>query len=114
MGSPRSNKSINTVEGNTAPPLVLTAQRGKAVIPLAGCTVALVITNNGVVMNAGHQACTITDAPNGVVEYVREAGDISKAGTYPCDLVITYSDSTVETLWTQLILNVAKASGSTT
>jgi len=108
-------QTIQTVEGNTAPPIVLTCQRNGVAINLSGCSVALVIAqNNTTITNTSHQGCTVTDVTNGVISYVRQTGDIPTAGNYFCDIVITYSDTTVETLWQQLKLVVGKKSGSTT
>ena|ERR1035437_3188114 len=107
-------KIIPTVEGNTAPPLVLTAQRKNVAINLSGCTTALVITKGNITTNTGHQACTVTDSTNGIVSYVRQAGDIPTAGSYLCDLVVTYGDATVEVLYDQLKVVARKKSGSTT
>ncbi len=108
-------QTINTVEGNTAPPLLLTCQRQGVAINLTGCSVALVIAqNNTTITNTGHQSCSVTDVINGIISYTRQAGDIPTAGNYFCDIVITYGDGTIETLWTQLKLVVGKKSGSTT
>lgn len=111
----RTIQNIQTVEGNTAPPLVLTCQRQGVAINLTGCTVNLAIwQNNTILTNTGHQSCTITDEVNGIVTYVRQAGDIPTAGNYFCDIIVTYGDATLETLYTQVKLIVAKKSGSTT
>lgn len=110
----RSTKIIKTVEGNTAPPLTLTAQEGGVAINLTGCTVDLIITQKGVQTNSGHTACTVTDVINGIVTYVRQAGDIPTKGNYNCDLQVTYGDGTKQILFTQLILQVEKKSNSTT
>lgn len=115
MAKSRPLQTIETVEGNTAPPLVLTCQRQGVAINLSGCTVALVIAqNNTTITNIGHQGCTVTDSLNGIITYVRQTGDISTAGNYFCDIVVTYGDGTIETLWTQVKLVVGKKSGSTT
>lgn len=111
----RTIQTIKTVEGNTAPPLILTCQRDNVAINLTGCSVALAIwQNNTTLTNVGHQGCTTTDVINGIVSYVRQAGDMTTAGNYFCDLIVTYSDDTIETLYTQLKLIVGKKSGSTT
>jgi len=99
-----ATKTINSVAGNTAPPLELTAQRNNVDINLSGCTVDLIITLNDLQTNTGHTTCTITDATNGVVQYVRQAGDIPTADTYLCDLKVTYGDGTSEVLYDQLKL----------
>lgn len=110
----RTVQTINTVEQNTAPPLDLTAQRSGTAINLAGCTINLVITLSGVQTNTGHTGCTIVNSATGLVSYVRQSTDTPTAGIYLCDLIVTYSDTTVEVLYTQLKLNVAKKSNSST
>lgn len=99
-----ATKTINTVAGNTAPPLELTAQRNNVSINLAGCTVDLIISLNDVRTNPGHTLCVITDSPNGVVRYTRQANDLITADTYICDLKVTYGDGTFEVLYDQLKL----------
>lgn len=107
-----ATKKIFTVATNTAPALVLTATRGKVVVPLNATTVTLIITKSGAVTNTGHQTCTITDAPNGIVSYTRQTGDIPTAGSYTCDLKITYADTTFEILYDQLQIIARKPAGT--
>lgn len=97
-----ASKTINSVSGNTAPPLELTAQRNNVDINLTGCTVNLIMTLNGVQTNTGHTGCTIVDAANGLVHYVRLTGDTPTPDTYLCDLKVTYGDGTFEILYDQL------------
>lgn len=103
---------ILTVAGNTAPPLELTCERDSVVIDLSGCTVALIITQGTTTKNTGHQTCTVTDAANGLVTYVRQAGDTPTAGSYNCDLKVTYGDDTFEILYDILVLKCRKPSGA--
>lgn len=103
---------LNTVAGNTAPPLELTAKRDGVVIDLTNCTVDLIITQGTTVLNTGHQSCTITGAVAGEVSYVRQAGDMPLAGTYVCDLKVTYSDLTFEILYDVLKVKARKPSGT--
>lgn len=110
----RPQQIINTVEGNTAPPIVLTAQRQNSIINLSGCTADLLIWNGSTQTNVGHTSCVVTSAVSGVVTYTRQAGDIPTAGNYFCDLKITYGDTTFEILWQVLKLVVGKKSGSST
>lgn len=111
----RTIQTISTVEGNTAPPLILTCQRQGTPINLTGCSVNLIIANSqNVITNTGNQACSVTDVINGIISYVRGTGDIPIAGTYFGDIQVIYGDGTQEILWQQLKLVVAKKSGSTT
>jgi hypothetical protein len=105
-----STVKIETVAGNTAPPIQLTAKRAGVVIPLSSgiSSVKLYITKAGSQTNTGHETCTITDAANGVVSYTRQAGDLPTKGSYKCDLLINYSNSTNEVL-TDILLLVARA-----
>lgn len=108
-----ATQTYKTVAGNTAPPLTLTATRDGAAITLVSASkVELIITQNSTVLNAGHQTCTITDAANGVVTYVRSTGDIPTTGTYTCDLKVTYADTTFEILYDQLKIKARKPAGS--
>lgn len=104
--------TLKTVVSNTAPPLAITAQRDGTVINLAGCTVNLIITQGTTTLNTGHQGCTITNALNGIVSYVRQAGDIPTPGAYICDLQVTYGDGTVEILYDQLKIKARKKAGT--
>lgn len=103
-----AKKTINTVAGNTAPVLTLTAERDDVVLNLTGCTVDLIITKSKVQTNTGHTGCVITDAANGVVTYARRAGDTAVSGSYPCDMKVTYSDLTFEILYDILVLKCRK------
>lgn len=105
-------ETIKTVAGNTAPPLALTAKRKGVVVDLTNCTVDLIITQGTTFLNTGHTSCTITTAASGLVSYVRHAGDIPTAGTYICDLRVTYVDATVEILYDQLKIIARKKSGT--
>lgn len=99
-----ATETINTVAGNTAPPLTLTAQRDNEAIDLNGCTVNIIITLDDVQTNFGHTNCTIIDSANGIVRYTRQTGDTTTADTYICDLKVTYGDGTFEILYDQLKL----------
>lgn len=103
---------LNTVAGNTAPALALTAKRGGVVVDVTGATVSLIITSGGVVTNAGHQTCSLTSPTLGLVSYTRIAGDLSVKGTYICDLKIVYSGGGVEILYDQLRIKARAPAGS--
>lgn len=101
-------RKIKIVEDNTAPSLLLTAQREGTAIDVTGCTVALVISKGNVITNTGHQNCTLVTPTSGRVQYDPQAGDFSTPGVYKADLRITYADSTVETLYDQLKFQVRR------
>ena len=94
--------TLKIVEGNTAPPFSITCERNGTTIDLTGCTVALNITNGVVQTNLGHTGCVNANPTTGVVVYQPQTGDFPTAGTYLCDVVITYADSTIETIYDQL------------
>lgn len=112
-----AKQTIKTVAGNTAPPLELTCERDDGtgtltVIDLTSCTVKLYIYKGKTQTNTGHETCTITGASTGDITYVRSTGDTSVAGSYICDIKVTYSDTTFEILYDQLILKCRKLSGT--
>jgi hypothetical protein len=94
--------TLKIVEGNTAPPFSITCQRNGTVIDLTGCTVNLIITNGLVQTNIGHTACTNSNPTTGVVIYTPQTGDFATAGSYTCDVAITYANLSVETIYDQL------------
>ena len=111
-----ATQTIKIVEGNTAPSVTLTCLRqpGNVIINVTGCTVDLLIYNNGVQTNAGHTGCTLTTPASGVVTYTLHAGDTTPSGTYLCDLQVTYGDGSVEILYDNLKIKARKKLGSTT
>lgn len=108
-----AKQTINTVSGNTAPPLTLTCERDGVVIDLTSCTVDLLIHKGKVQTNTGHTSCTVNSPQTaGIVTYTRSTGDTTVSGTYNCDLKVTYSDNTFEILYDILVLKCRKPSGT--
>lgn len=103
---------IDTVEGNTYPSIQVTCERNGTLIDLTGCTVSLIICLNGVQTNEGHTGCTITNASQGIITYQQESTDFATAGTYYCDVHVTYPSGGSETLYDQLAVNVRKMTNS--
>lgn len=98
-----ATQTVKLVEGNSAPPIVLTAQRPDGtVINLTGATVSLIVTKARAITNAGHQTCVLTIPASGIVTYTPTTTDFPTQGTYVCDLKIVYSDTTVEIVYDQL------------
>jgi len=93
--------TLKTVAGNTAPPLQITCERSGSAINLTSCTVKLVIAKGATITQAGRNA-TITSASTGVITYTPLTTDFPTAGSYKVDVVITYSDLSVEVLYNQL------------
>lgn len=97
-----STQTLKIAEQNTAPPLQLTCQRDGVNINISGCTVDLIITSGSIQTNTGHTGCTIVDPVNGLVSYTLHANDIPTAGSYKCDVKVTYTDGSNEVLYDQL------------
>lgn len=101
--------TLKITEQNTTPPFDVTCKRDGVVINLTTASlVELIISKNGVQTNAGHEACTVTDAANGVVEYVPEATDLVGAAKFTCDVEITYNNGKNEVLYDQLKIKTRK------
>jgi hypothetical protein len=103
-----ATKRINTVQGNTAPPLLLTALRSGVAIDVTGATVDIFIFKGSTQTNPGHTTCTVVTPTSGTVSYAPQAGDFSTPGTYKADLQVTYVDGTVERLYDQLLIKARK------
>lgn len=101
-------RKIKIVEDNTAPGILLTAQRDGVAIDLTGATVDLIIAKGSTITNTGHQGCTLVTPTSGRVQYDPQAGDFSTPGTYKADLRITYADASVEVLYDQLKFQVRR------
>lgn len=99
---------INMVEGDTAPDRTFTITRGGTAVNLTGATVKLVLvdTGSGLVTNAAHQPCSIITAASGIVQYSFLAGDIASANVHFGDIVVTYSNSQIETDFDRIIIHV--------
>lgn len=100
------------VQNDTKPDMVFTVTRSNAVVSLVGATVKFKIKHStGVVTNAAHQTCVLTDAVNGVCKYIFVTGDLPYSGTYTCDLEITYADASIESSPKAIVLNVRAENG---
>jgi hypothetical protein len=97
-----STQTLKIVEQNTAPPIQITCQRAGQSIDVTGCTVDLIITNGSVQTNTGHTSCNLVTPTAGLVQYTPQTGDFPTAGTYTCDVKITYSTGSQEVLYDQL------------
>lgn len=104
---------IKRVQNDTAPDWTFSVARPDGTVPtLSGSTVNFIIKSpSGAVTNAGHQACTITDATTGEGYYTFLAGDLPDAGDYLCDLSIVYSNGQIETVPKALTLEARAEAG---
>lgn len=101
-------RKIKITEDNTAPSLLLTAERDGVAIDVSGSTVELIIAKGSTIKNAGHQGCTLVAPTSGRVQYNPQTGDFDTPGTYKADLKITYGDGSIETLFDQLKFQVRR------
>jgi hypothetical protein len=103
-----ATQKIKWVEDNTAPPIVLTLERGGVIIDVTAATVNLIIARGNTITNTGHQACVPTTPTSGVVTYSPQVGDFPTPGTYKADVQIIYGDGSKEVLYDQLQLKARK------
>lgn len=101
-------RKIKIVEDNTAPSILLTAQREGAAIDVTGATVNLIIAKGSTITNAGHQTCVLVTPTSGRVQYNPQVGDFATPGKYKADLQIIYADLTTEILYDQLSFQVRR------
>lgn len=104
---------IKLVQGDTAPTYQFSLVRADGTIPnLTGATVNFYIKGpTGTATNAGHTACTITDVAGGLGYYDFQTNDLPSAGTYTCDLSITFASGKIETAFKQVELSVRAQNG---
>ena len=102
-------KTINIVQENTAPPIVLNCKRDDgSIIDLTGCTVEVIIARGSTITNAGHQEATVVTPTAGQIQYDPEATDFPTPGTYKADVRVTYANATYEVLYEQQKFKVRK------
>lgn len=96
-----------SVVTNTAPTITISLVRSSAAINLTGCSVTLIMSLNGTVINSGHQTCTIsTPATSGIVTYALLTADTATSGTLQCEVKITYGDATTEIIYQKFQISV--------
>lgn len=87
------------VEENTAPDIEITLNRDGSPINLTTVSaIDLYITLNGVVTNSV-TACSVVDPLLGTIVYTPGVSDFTDPGSYNAEVVITYGDGTVETIY---------------
>lgn len=87
------------VEENTAPDIQMTLNRDGSPINLTTVSaIDLYITLNGVVTNPV-TACSVVDPLLGTIVYTPGASDFTDPGSYNAEVVITYGDGTIETIY---------------
>jgi hypothetical protein len=101
--------SLKTVVGNTAPQYSITCDRPDgSIIVLTSTTPRLYLYLNKVQQNIGRETSTVSilDAVNGIIGWQPASGDFNQKGNYKANIVITYSDNSVETLFNQALFSV--------
>ncbi len=85
--------------GDTLPIIEATLydQEGE-VLDLSGATVMLYVVSTDELTTLVSAACTIVDAPNGVVRYVWQAGDTDILGKYDFEFEVTFSGGGIATV----------------
>lgn len=101
--------TLQTVVGNTAPQYQITCKRPDGtVINLTNCTVKHYLYLNKVQQNIGREGSTVTiiDALNGIIGWQPASGDFNQKGNYKGNVVVTYVDTSTETLYNQTAFSV--------
>lgn len=94
-------------QGRTRPyfAVQLLQESDDTVVDLTNCTVALNFRhkdNRSAAVSSG--ACSITDATNGKVEYRWGASDLNAPGLYVAEFVITFADTTTQSVFIEDVL----------
>lgn len=91
--------TIKMFQNDTAPARVFVLKENGTVINLTGATVKFKIFDNttNTVTNAANQTCALTSATAGKVTYTFVTGDLPSAGTYACEVEVTYSGGKIQT-----------------
>lgn len=100
---------LQTVVGNTAPQYQITCKRPDGtVINLTGCTVKHYLYLNKVQQNIGRESSSVTILTplTGVIGWQPGSGDFNQKGNYKGNVVITYPDTSTETLYNQTLFQV--------
>jgi len=98
-----------TVVGNTAPQYQIICDRPDGtVINLTSCTVELFLYLKKVQQNIGNESSTVTilTAASGLIGWQPHSGDFNQKGSYKANVIVTYADSSVETLYNQALFSV--------
>lgn len=102
--------ALKAVVGNTAPQYQITCERPDGtIINLTSCTVELYLYLNKVQQNVGRESSTVTilsPATNGIIGWQPGNGDFNQKGTYKANIVVTYVDNSIETLYNQAIFSI--------
>lgn len=100
---------LQTVVGNTAPQYQITCQRPDGtIINLTNCSVKLYLYLKKVQQNTGHESATVTILTplSGLIGWQPASGDFNQKGSYKANIVVTYVDNSVETLYNQALFSV--------
>lgn len=82
-------------------------KKDKTIPDLSTATVDFIMkAPSGSVANSGHTACTITDTDKAEGFYAFGSADLAEAGTYECDVRVTYSPTEKQTVFEKVQLEV--------
>lgn len=104
--------NVNMVQNNTAPSLPFTIKRSGVAVDLTGATVKFLIHDNvtGLRTNDSANSCVLgTPNTSGTCTYNFNVTDLPDAGSYSCDLQITYPSGKVETSFDIVVINARAA-----
>ncbi len=86
-------------QGDTSKVLERTLKNADgSVINLSGADVVFTMRKGSRTATISEVACTIADAPNGVVEYDWQTGDTDEAGVYDAEFEVTFSGGEIITV----------------
>ena len=97
--------------GNTKPyfSIKVVNDLTNAAVDLSGATVALYFREaNARTAKVSGASCTVTDAPNGLVEYRWASTDLDVPGIYQADFRVTHSDGKIQSVLIDGIVVKAK------
>ena len=83
-------------EADTAPKLQATLKNGTVAANLTGATVKVRMEELSTSKSILDATATITDAPNGLVEYQWAAADVDTPGAYRVEFFVTYAGGLIQ------------------
>ena len=102
------NQTIALVSGDTMPVLEFTIEKDGEAVNLTGATVVFSMYNEEKVLKIDKQACTITNATGGVVQYQLQSGDTSEEGAFSGEIQVTDSNSGIQTTFEAIPITVRR------
>lgn len=88
------------------PILEFTIVKDGSAVNLTGATVVFSMYNEARVRKIDKQACTITNATAGIVQYQLQEGDTSEEGSFTGEIQVTDSNSGIQTTFDAIPITV--------